>query len=230
MKDIVFYPKTKEAEFLVDKPVSSRLAAPEWLKNMPAFLENTFQVDDVGRAKVTAKMCLPFTDAFYSGYIQKTWCDIMIERSEDNSVQYRYSSSPVPIIHRDKTIDIPEGYHDIEFAWKVQWIPRLPKGYSVLYTHPLNREDLPFTTLSGIVDADRFHHETDGNHPVYIKKEFSGVIPAGTPMFQIIPFKRDDWKASYQEFSEKDSIQSMITRKYFHSGYRKMFWSKKTYL
>ena len=29
-------------------------------------------------------------------------------------------------------------------------------GWSILFTHPLNRDDLPFRTLSGIVDCDRF--------------------------------------------------------------------------
>ena len=37
------------------------------------------------------------------------------------------------------------------------WTIELPPGWSLLATHPLNRDDLPFRTLTGLVDADRFH-------------------------------------------------------------------------
>src|SRR5215475_8103617 len=37
------------------------------------------------------------------------------------------------------------------------WTIEAPEGYAVLLTHPLNRVDLPFTTLTGIVDCDRYH-------------------------------------------------------------------------
>ena len=37
------------------------------------------------------------------------------------------------------------------------WTIEAPEGYSVLFTHPVNRFDLPFTTLTGMVDCDRYH-------------------------------------------------------------------------
>jgi hypothetical protein len=37
------------------------------------------------------------------------------------------------------------------------WIIEAPDGYAVLFTHPFNRFDLPFTTLTGLVDCDRYH-------------------------------------------------------------------------
>jgi hypothetical protein len=39
-----------------------------------------------------------------------------------------------------------------------------------------------------------------------IQKGFEGIIEKGTPMFQIIPFKRDEWKATYSERSEEESF------------------------
>jgi hypothetical protein len=32
-----------------------------------------------------------------------------------------------------------------------------------------------------------------GSMPFFLREGFSGVIPAGTPFAQIIPFKREDW-------------------------------------
>ena len=140
------------------------------------------------------KMCLPFVDAISCGFIQKTWCDIYIDKS-DNSMKYYWAHSPAPLGDRATTnITISEKYYPLEFHWKNPWIPRTPKGWSVLITHPNNRLDLPFTTLSGIIDSDNFYHVEFGQYPFYVDANFEGLIPVGTPMFQIMPFKRDDWK------------------------------------
>jgi hypothetical protein len=94
--------------------------------------------------------------------------------------------------------------------------------------HPLNQPDLPFYSMSGIVDTDKFH--MGGAFPFFIKKGFTGVIPAGTPMYQIIPFQRKEWKSSAEEFDDKVwRKRHFATTKYFTSGYRKHFWQKKSY-
>ena len=36
------------------------------------------------------------------------------------------------------------------------WTIEAPKGYALYFTHPANRFDLPITTLSGLVDCDRY--------------------------------------------------------------------------
>ena len=37
------------------------------------------------------------------------------------------------------------------------WTIELEPGWSLFATHPVNRDDLPFRLISGLVDADRFH-------------------------------------------------------------------------
>ena len=37
------------------------------------------------------------------------------------------------------------------------WTIQLDAGWSLFATHPVNRDDLPFRLLSGLVDADRFY-------------------------------------------------------------------------
>lgn len=38
------------------------------------------------------------------------------------------------------------------------WAIEAPPGHSVLFTHPLNRYDLPLITLAGLVDCARSTH------------------------------------------------------------------------
>jgi hypothetical protein len=45
--------------------------------------------------------------------------------------------------------------------------------------------------MAGIVDSDKYHGA--GNIPFFLKEEFEGLIPKGTPYAQIIPIKRAEW-------------------------------------
>ena len=67
------------------------------------------------------------------------------------------------------------------------WTVELEPGWSLLATHPLNRFDLPFTTLSGLVDADRFHDVGILFPAVWRDRDFTGVLPRGTPVAQCLP-------------------------------------------
>ena len=61
----------------------------------------------------------------------------------------------------------------------------------MLFTHPLNREDLPFRTLSGMVDCDRWRDGLVHFPALWIDPNFEGVLPAGTPVAQAIPIRRE---------------------------------------
>jgi hypothetical protein len=108
------------------------------------------------------------------------------------------------------------------------WSIKTPNGYSSLFTHPINRIDLPFYTLGGIVDTDKWGEA--GNHPFVFKNGWEGIIPKGTPYAQIIPFKRDNWESiikpelhGYHEknIRKRDSI--------LRGWYKKNAWSTKRY-
>jgi hypothetical protein len=84
------------------------------------------------------------------------------------------------------------------------WIIKTPPGWSCLITHPVGYNNLPIQTMTGIVDTDVL--DTPVNSPFMIKKGFEGIIEKGTPMFQIIPFKRSDWKAEYELQKENENM------------------------
>ena len=50
-------------------------------------------------------------------------------------------------------------------------------GWSLFATHPVNRDDLPFRLISGLVDADRFHDGGINFPAIWTNSDFSGVVP-----------------------------------------------------
>jgi hypothetical protein len=230
---IEFYPSSKDVELVVQPPQPARTAIPDWYKLTPAY-EGLKEIsfDDSGAVSNKGlKHCMPFLDALSTGYVQKTWCDIHIEPSPNGQATYRYADGPKLLGHRDNpNVRITEAYYPMEFVWSMAWLPKVPKGYSVLITHPLNRLDLPFKTLSGVIDADGFYHTPFGSVPFYVEKDFHGFIPAGTPMYQIIPIKRDAWTREIHKFNVDESRKrNSIVQKHFVGAYKNLFWSRKDY-
>ena len=65
-------------------------------------------------------------------------------------------------------------------------------------THPINRDDLPFRTLTGLVDADRYcdvfvHFPARWQDP-----QFKGTLAKGTPVAQCLPVKREIWAEQFE--------------------------------
>ena len=230
---ITFSPVSKEAEQLVPRPLPAKDVIPDWWKSIPAFKNGSApQYLDDGSVDSTIKMCVPFADTLRFGYVQCTWMDIRIESDQDGRFRFSYPGTPNILSAREGSAlahKISPDFIPTEFSWRTQWVPKLPPGYSALITHPLNREELPFYTMSGVVDADKYHHDLDGEHPFFIKKGFTGVIPAGTPMYQIIPFKREDWESDAEPYNEEHLWKGRSLKSVFWGAYKDRFWSKKTF-
>ena len=73
------------------------------------------------------------------------------------------------------------------------WAIETPPGYSLLVTHPVNRYDLPFTTLTGLVDTDLYKNDFINFPARWRDGGFNGVLPKGTPVAQCLPVKRELW-------------------------------------
>ena len=65
---------------------------------------------------------------------------------------------------------------------------------------------------------------------MYLKTGFSGIIERGTPMLQIIPFKRESWKSVEDESILKQGrIANNLAINTIQHWYKKNAWFKKTY-
>ena len=70
---------------------------------------------------------------------------------------------------------------------------------------------MPFHSFSGIVDTDK--HPVPVNFPFVVKKDFEGVIPAGTPIAQFIFLKRDTLEYEVCEASQIDMERTKLKEK-----------------
>jgi hypothetical protein len=231
---IEFIANNEETFKKIDPPEPASKFIPDWYKESFTFKDsNSLSFNEAELAATTIKACMPVLDSITAGYIQKTWCDINIER-KGSQIIYHWSAGPEIISIKPDYVKqkfpIPHGYSDVMFNWRRYWFPKTPKGYSVLLTHPMYRTDLPFICLPGIIDSDSYYQE--GNSPAFfIADDFEGLIPKGTPMFQMIPFKRDSWDSSLEFNKYKDAVSKQMWQvsSRFSGSYKKIFWKRKQY-
>lgn len=206
-------------EYNIARPIPASRIVPDWYRKMPGVSDGT----------ETVKKCVPVLDALTSGYVITLPTDVYFD-SNNNSF---WSDSPFALNsdhHKIQTqsVEIDPDFDDQPHKWINLWQIKTPKGYSCLFTHPINRTELPFRSFTGIVDTDK--HPVIINFPFIMRKGFSGRIPAGTPIIQIIPFKRDDWKSEVVDNMEyKEDPRAIEVDLPPYNWYKRNFWSRKLY-
>lgn len=188
-------------EFLCDPELAGKIPpperairfAPDWFKRLNREMGMSYEN---GLPAMTAKACLPMTDAFSLGFVIPLPFDVLIVVPEDRvSIQMGWAEGlPFQPLeqHHPGQIGAPEPPFQSVMPLKFinPWRIKVPGGYSVLFVQPLSRPDLPFTCFSGFVDCDRF--DTTVNLPfAWTGPVGEHVLPAGTPIAQLIPIRRD---------------------------------------
>jgi hypothetical protein len=218
----------------MNPPVPASKSMPEWYAKQNSYVEGVKRIQNSGIYNHTIKKCMPVFDVMSAGYIFQTICDFDVENDGEN-VSWKWSMDDFTAIesHTKPQFDsIPinkdDWHSDVAFKFINPWIMRTPKGYSTLFTMPFHQYDLPFFTLPAIVDTDK--HPIAVNFPFLTKRGFKGLISAGTPIIQAIPFKRDDWYSDYiYEPIEKSAGEFGKGSQKFGNRY-KTFWREiKTY-
>jgi len=214
------------------KPARSVIS--DWYKESPRRLEGyEHNLCPAGVSTATYKQCAPFLDGMTVGYMAVLTSDIEVTIGENNlpSINHKPLGRTIVSLHSAEQwggMPYPAFHYPAVFKWEQDLIINTPKNYSVLFTHPMNRFDLPFTTISGVVDADHYFQPT--HFPFFLKQGFVGVIEAGTPVCQIVPFQRENWDRSLQPFdpvvnaNNSDNYAKKIIR-----AYKNNIWQKKHY-
>lgn len=218
----------------LELPSPSKKHIPEWYKKTPRYKDGAKSPELYrnGNSNIGLKSCVPFLDVLASGYTATLWQDVQVKRLNDGRVDVVWPNQPDVLSGRSSDglhlFPVPHGHDDTQYVWHVPFIIKTPPGYSVLITHPFNRFDLPFTTLSGLVDSDSTI--TTGHLPFYMKKDFEGIIPAGTPIFQMIPFKRENWGSEVDPaLVEEGARRSFESTRKIVGHYKSKLWVRKTY-
>ena len=213
------------------KPYPAIKKLPAWWKEMPAYSNNENKFDLNPYSTVTVKRCVPTLDMISAGYYVPLWSDLFVTQQNNRPlVKWTTSTAVVDVWSDPQTgnFKIMDGYSKLFFKNLHVWTIKTPPGWSCIFMHPVAYPDAPFYTISGIVDTDIY----DGgiNVPFVIKDKFEGIIEKNTPMFQVIPFKRDQWESQFslkkpdEHFFDIEKLFSTIKRSYFS-----LITDKKTY-
>ena len=238
MKKILFHPMTKFTDLVLDIPKPSSYSLPGWYKKIPLEAEGYDKPglnDFNSRASnLTIKGCTPFLDALTAGYMVTLPADLEVKKAVTGDLYFNWRSEIglISLHTPEQHPGLPNIVHNQSLVVKFSFnfTIRTPKGYSCLFTHPLNRNELPFRTFSGIVDTDGYTQEVQ--FPFQLNQEITEpmIIEAGTPICQIIPFKRDNWKSYKENYDENFVIKNRFDfAKKIVRSYKNQYWFRKTY-
>jgi len=226
-----------EDDLSAPKPTSKSL--PDWYISAHRFYKKpdgeSYIGPDGGKVP-TWKACPAMYDILTTGYVYRTPCDIEFFLDKNNKISAKVLDAKYLDFIQDRDpmpqFKSPMGYHEKHFAWYPDWAVEVPDGYSVLYSQPYDRYDLPFLTTSGIIDNDKVN--LPGTMPFFLVKDWVGVLPAGTPYAQMMPFKREDWQSEYVKESGlavvKKNMKNAEKYRVPNGGvYLKDVWEKRKY-
>jgi hypothetical protein len=179
-----------EDEGIIAPPVPAKTHLPEWFRKLPPVTRNELSATNNG---LTIKRCMPFLDAMMAGWLVTLAASVRLEiRDGGKTVDAGWEF--------DRTMVSNHGAHQVAGNPKEPsppckfhnyWSIRTAPGWSCLFMPPLNRGGQPFECVSGVVDTDRYAAEI---HFPFFASATDGVytIEKGTPLVQLVPFRRDD--------------------------------------
>ena len=236
--DIIF---TNVQDFFIEEylPIPAKKITPKWYKEANSYIGNKKFPEENGSTTATIKRCMPVFDAMTAGYIIPTYIDIYVSQREqiDNEGNLKvmpwYNWGSFNPIQFHPTVQAPThpGYNGSPFAkWMSPWSIKTPKGYSCLFIPPMHHENKYFSVLPAIVDTDTYTAPV--NFPFILNDlSFEGLIPAGTPLVQIIPFKRDEWNMNFGNVEDviNSNKATFKLKSIFYDGYKNKFRQEKLY-
>ena len=219
-----------ELSDILPRPFAAKRGLPDWLKRMPA----TAPCADVNGEIRTVKQCPPFVDAMGFGFIVPLVTDIRVDRGSFEwdwelgpSSLGRYTRSPLTFHLGEQLAGAPIADPEnaaIKFTnyWTIETTP----GYALLVTHPFNREELPFRTLTGLVDTDRFKDGCIQFPALWRDPDFVGVLERGLPIAQCVPVPRDALALEFGELvgdAARDFLRTLDAVNAGPGAYRRHF-------
>jgi hypothetical protein len=222
----------------LDPPVPASSLLPDWYKEQHSYIggvkEPWYHSGTERLTPATIKRCVPVFDALTAGYLIKLPVDLHIS-DKDGQKMYQWAGADIVKFHSiNQATHYPntKGYNLDKLGENLPkinnpWVVETPKGYSTLFIPPSHRENI-INILPGIVDTDTY--KAPVGLPFGLKDvSFVGMIPAGTPIAQVIPFKRDNWEHSITENNYNTDAIGYELFKTFFDGYRNRFWFKKSF-
>ncbi len=218
----------------LERPVLARSRLPDWLRAMPASAFSPVHDAEVR----TVKQCPPFVDAMSHGFVIPLPCDVAVH---DGKLSWDWDLPPLTVethprspisFHVPAQVSGTPFHRDDRAIVKFNsfWTVELEPGYSLFATHPVNRDDLPFRLLTGMVDSDRFTDVGILFPAMWIDHGFEGVLRRGTPIAQCFPVARVPLDLQCRAFSDEEAQRYAETAHRLtatQGAYRKSFRVKR---
>ena len=218
----------------IPSPFPASKGVPSWMKHLtPEAEREDYQ---------SVKRCIPFLDAMTAGYIIPLPFDLTIAITPTGNQLLWKNEEEKDRLSKYTIVESHDSsqYPGAPFSqFKVikfynPWIIETSPNTSCMFVPPLNRPELPYVPLSGIVDTDQYFNT------VNLPCVFPGLavghqieLKRGTPMIQVIPFKRQEWKSSTTNLKEGVLTRAHETREDMRNDrkewYRRKKWQKKAY-
>lgn len=236
MTSIIFTNTMGVPEEFAPKPATSFV--PDWYKNIESYMGGEKKPTGGGETTGTIKRCMPVFDVITQGYIITTYTDIFVSQKEQPDVNgelkltpwYEWPSfSPISFHPIEQAPNHPNHngspYPKLINPWGI----KTPPGYSTMFMAPVHRSNI-FTILPGVVDTDTYTAPV--NFPMVLTDvKFEGLIPAGTPIAQIVPFQRESWTMELgkdEALIEQNKVTSKLRTRFFDS-YKTQYRQVKEY-
>jgi hypothetical protein len=239
MGKIRFYPFSDKTIQFAEPPKPTSKYTAEWYKKQPGQIDEKSSMAN-GVVFTTIKKCMPIFDMMTAGYVLAAPCDIFIDATDPNKLVYSVPqamkqfqgdlfASHSPDQYSEYPLDRSKYHKDI-IRLLPFWAVKTEKGTSSMFIQPQHGDDTPLTAFSAIVDTDTFM--SDGHFSFLVEKDFKGIIKQGTPLLQVVPFRREAWSSEVVELEESENEfkkQRLSLRSTFLNAYKAKFRSKKEY-
>tara|TARA_R110001606_G_C15261338_1_gene638472 strand:- start:77 stop:805 length:729 start_codon:yes stop_codon:yes gene_type:complete len=210
-KNIIEFKTLDMLDGLITEPIPAKKAIPDWYKNMNKELSGIRLVDDGSVLKpnqsMSIKACPPIQDYLCTGYILPNITDLWMSyfgKREDGpeyggvpTLDFNYIELHTPEQVEGSNIQGQDVYKILS-----PWMIKTPPGYSCLFLKPYFLDTKGINIIPAVVDTDIFHTV---NFPfVFESTGKEELIPLGTPLVHVIPFKRESWKKEMVKITDDE--------------------------
>ena len=211
---------------VIPKPKPAMALAPKFYKALKAQMDNH-------PSSGTVKRCVPFREAMGAGFIIPLWADMFVEvEGEDITTSFPENFQQSDSIQHHNYDQMPGHPKSGSQLGKVYlkfinpWIVTTDPGISCLFTSPLNHMESRFKLIDGVVDTDNYYNNI--NFPfIWTGGDGKFFIPKGTPVAQVIPFRREEHEAEYGviDMDKRGKVSANLGTK-MKNAYQDLYWNK----
>ena len=179
-----------EDKGVIAEPTAARTQLPDWFRRIPAVDKSMLSPTNNG---ITIKRCMPFFDALSTGWFLPIAATARLQVRDGGRTVDAGWDFDRELVSYHGPFQVAGNPSEPRPACKFHnyWTIRTPPGWSCLFLPPLNRPNPTFEIIAGIVDTDTYHSLI---HFPFFATAAEGVyvIEKGTPIAQVIPFRRAD--------------------------------------